>query len=182
MPKFKRPKKAVGLNLRAVIEGELMKLPRFGFDYAVVEDIATIIEKRIQDGPSDWLSLSDGTTFEKSWVPEAGDPIYFLKSTVPDVPINEDWELSRRRTRDYPPLGPPKFADPKPVMVNTEEEHNFIPVQEDKLGALGHDSNRLLVKSLHNISNEHEKRVAAHKLEHEIQAHEDWLESERGAK
>jgi hypothetical protein len=161
MPKFKKPKNGCGLNLRAVIEGELMNLPWFKLGYETAKELATVIEKRIQDGPSDWLSLSDGTTFDKSWVPEAGDPIYFLKS--------------------IPKPTPTKLSRVESFGKNLHE--NLIQTiglaQEDKLGALGHDSNRLLVKSLKIISSEHEKRVAAHKLEHEIQAHEDWLESER---
>ena len=67
MPKYTEPKDACGLTLRAVIEGELMLVGVLG--YNEISDIVTAIEKRIQDGPSDWLSLSDGTTFTKTWVP-----------------------------------------------------------------------------------------------------------------
>jgi hypothetical protein len=68
MPKFLQPKDGCGLTLRAVIEGELMTSFPALF-YEQVKLVADRIEARIQDGPSDWLSLSDGTTFEKSFVP-----------------------------------------------------------------------------------------------------------------
>jgi hypothetical protein len=68
MPKFIQPKDGCGLALRAVIEGELFNIfPALFHDQ--VKLVADRIETRIQDGPSDWLSLSDGTTFEKSFVP-----------------------------------------------------------------------------------------------------------------
>jgi len=66
MPKYTEPKDAVGLMLRAVIEGEAMNS---GLGHKHAEAIATLIEARIQAGPSDWLSLSDGTTFSKTFTP-----------------------------------------------------------------------------------------------------------------
>jgi hypothetical protein len=68
MPKFIQPKDGCGLALRAVIEGELFNSFPALF-HEQVKLVADRIETRIQDGPSDWLSLSDGTTFEKSFVP-----------------------------------------------------------------------------------------------------------------
>jgi hypothetical protein len=167
MPKFKRPKKGCGLNLRGVIEGELM-LWDYKLDYAEVGAIVNAIEKRIQDGPSDWLSLSDGTTFDKSWVPEERES---------ETTYNEKLRQVKARIDSQEP------PQDRVSKFGRNLHENLIQTiqleQEDKLGALGHDSNRLLVESLHNISSEHDKRVAAHKLEKEIQAHEAWLEYER---
>lgn len=67
MPKYTEPKDTCGLMLRAVIEGELMLL---GLPYAHAKNASDRIESRLQEGPSDWFSLSDGTTFTKTWVPE----------------------------------------------------------------------------------------------------------------
>lgn len=70
MPRYIEPENPVGLALRGVIEGELLIS---GLSYEHVNVLVTAIEKRIQDGPADWLTLSDGTTFSKSWVPERAD-------------------------------------------------------------------------------------------------------------
>lgn len=70
MPRYIEPGNPVGLALRGVIEGELLIS---GLSYEHVNVLVTAIEKRIQDGPADWLTLSDGTTFSKSWVPTRTD-------------------------------------------------------------------------------------------------------------
>lgn len=67
MPRYIEPENPVGIALRGVIEGELL-LAR-DMAYEDIDRVVTAVEKRIQDGPADWLTLSDGTTFSKSWVP-----------------------------------------------------------------------------------------------------------------
>ena len=163
MPKFKRPKKGCGLNLRAVIEDELMSRLPLPTSYEFISKVADAIETRIQDGPSDWLSLSDGTTFDKSWVPEELTPeTYNEKLTQVKAQIDA-------QERDTRPSSPRVGFSPTGEDLSLKNFLKDHPVPYDPQ----------LVKALDNINFEHDKRVAAHKLEKEIQAHEDWLESER---
>jgi hypothetical protein len=73
MPKYNEPEHAVGLTLRAVIEGEIMT--NSWLNRSEAAKVADAIEARIHAGPSDRLSLSEGTTFTKTWVPEGPDSL-----------------------------------------------------------------------------------------------------------
>jgi len=150
MPKFKKPKNACGLNLRAVIEGELMNA---GFVYSVASKLANKIEKRIEDGPSDWLTLSNGTTFDKTWVPE-GQEVPTYRPRVPEVPVRADSPVNGFSPRGED-LSLRNFLKDHPVPYDPKLAQSYAAIHAG-----------------------HEERVAAHsKLETEIQEFENWVEN-----
>jgi len=193
MPKFKRPKRGCGLNLRGVIEGELLlkvgNIPSLG-GYGMITAVVDAIEKRIKDGPSDWLSLSDGTTFDKSWVPEEIEPKTY---TEKQAQIRAQIDAQERDTRPGSPRisFSPSTESAEPVFVDSDgvEDETRGSVEfddgepgpafvEDKLYLTGHDSLLEVRKSLSNIQAGHEARVAtnlrAASLEKDILDFESW--------
>jgi len=168
MPKFKRPKKGCGLNLRGVIEGELLlkvgNIPSLG-GYGMITAVVDAIEKRIQDGPSDWLSLSDGTTFDKSWVPEEIEPKTY---TEKQAQIKAQIDAQERDTR---PGSPRVGFSPSGEDLSLKNFLKDYPVPYDPQ----------VVKALDNIHAAHESRVAtnlkAANLEKDILDFESWKES-----
>jgi|ERR1035437_250238 hypothetical protein len=63
----------LGINLRSLLDGELAMAVR-GIDLNIYQersDFIEKIEKRLKE--CDWISMSDGTTFEKTFTP--GGPI-----------------------------------------------------------------------------------------------------------
>ena len=54
----------IGINLRSLLDGELCQNVDF-YDYDERNEFISMLEKRIAE--CDWISMSNGTTFTKSF-------------------------------------------------------------------------------------------------------------------
>ena len=57
----------IGINLRSLLDGELYQNVDF-YNYDERNEFISMLEKRIAE--CDWISLSNGTTFTKSFNPK----------------------------------------------------------------------------------------------------------------
>ena len=71
-PGYKTMKTEIGIVLRSLLDGELaMASPEILTNYNIRNELIDKLEARLSE--IDWVSLSDGTTFAKSFVPKGRD-------------------------------------------------------------------------------------------------------------
>lgn len=116
----------IGINLMSLLDGELaMAMREGGFDFRIYDDRVKFIQKienRLME--NDWISMSNGTTFEKTFTPtnktnekmtenntETAEPI--VKPDTKPVTKPGTSEPLRRNRPFLPKINPNVKPDPK---------------------------------------------------------------------
>lgn len=84
----------IGINLRSLLDGELALFSGNMNVYTERNAFIDEIERRLME--NDWISMSNGTTFEKTFVPSGKGETYVLVFIHPDDSGNDDGILDSR--------------------------------------------------------------------------------------
>lgn len=94
----------VGLSLRSLLDAEIRQLRRANeveYSNKEIQDIITKLEDRIKEWP--WLELSDGTTYEKTFIPgphKAKQPLNFIEALRREI-MNRSLDLDVRDVESH---------------------------------------------------------------------------------